>query len=105
MFNCAKIIITTLPKTKVKTFVNRLLSNKLAACVNILHNVESVYWWREKIVTDNESILLIKTTKNNIRNIKNFFIEHHPYAVPELLIQDVKGSDNYINWLKQETKK
>ena len=105
MFNCAKIIITTLPKTKVKTFVNRLLSKKLAACVNILHNVESVYWWQGKIVTDKESILLIKTTKNNIRSIKNFFTEHHPYEVPELLIQDVKGSDNYINWLKQEAKK
>ena len=105
MFNCAKIIITTLPKSKVKIFVNRLLSKKLVACVNILHNVESVYWWQEKIVTDKESILLIKTTKNNIRNIKNFFTEHHPYEVPELLIQDVKGSDNYINWLKQEAKK
>ena len=78
LFNSPKLIITTLTKKNCKSFISELLNQRLIACVNLIDNVESMYWWKNKIATDTETMVLIKTTNKKIKEIKNFFFSESP---------------------------
>ena len=103
LFNRPKLIITTLPKNKCKLFIGELLNKRLIACANLIDNVQSMYWWKNKITTDSESIVMMKTTKKKIKAIKNFFLVNHPYETPELIVLDIQAEQKYLEWLKKET--
>ena len=70
-FNSLKLIITTLPKKNCKSFISELLNQRLIACVNLIDNLESMYWWKNKIATDTETMVIMKTTKNRDKEIKD----------------------------------
>ena len=89
LFNRPKLIITTLPKKKCKPF--------------ICDNVESMYWWKNKIATDTETMVIIKTTNKKIKEIKNFFLVNHPYETPELIVLDIHAEKKYLEWMIKET--
>ena len=103
LFNRPKLIITTLPKNKCKLFIGELLKQRLIACANIIDNVQSMYWWKNKITTDSETMVMMKTTNNKIDGIKNFFLLNHPYETPELIVLDIQAEQKYLEWLKKET--
>jgi len=103
LFNRPKLIITTLPKNICKLFIGKLLKQRLIACANIIDNVESMYWWKNKITTDSESIVMMKTTKKKIKEIKNFFLVNHPYETPELIVLDIQAEQKYLKWMSKET--
>ena len=103
LFNRPKLIITTLPKNKCKLFVGGLLNQRLIACANVIDNVQSMYWWKNKITTDSESIVMMKTTKKKIKGIKNFFLVNHPYETPELIVLNVHAEQKYLEWMIKET--
>lgn len=103
LFNRPKLIITTLPKNKCKPFIGGLLNQRLIACANVIDNVESMYWWKNKITTDSESIVMMKTTKKKIKEIKNFFLVNHPYETPELIVLDIQAEQKYLKWMSKET--
>ncbi len=103
LFNSPKLIITTLPKKNCKSFVSALLNQRLIACVNVIDNVESVYWWKNKIATDTETLVIMKTTKKKIKEIKNFFLVNHPYETPELIVLDIHAEKKYLEWMTKET--
>ena len=102
-FNRPKLIITTLPKNKCKLFIGELLNQRLIACANLIDNVQSMYWWKNKITTDSETMVMMKTTKKKIKAIKNFFLGNHPYETPELIVLDIQAEQKYLEWLKKET--
>jgi periplasmic divalent cation tolerance protein len=103
LFNRPKLIITTLPKNKCKTFIGELLKQRLIACANVIDNVQSMYWWKNKITTDSETMVIMKTTKKKIKGIKNFFLVNHPYETPELIMIDIQAEQKYLEWLIKET--
>ena len=103
LFNRPKLIITTLPKTKCKPFIDGLLNQRLIACANVIDNVQSIYWWKNKITTDSETIVIMKTTKKNIKGIKKFFLINHPYETSELIVLDVHAEQKYLEWMLKET--
>ena len=103
LFNRPKLIITTLPKNKCKLFIGELLNQRLIACANLIDNVQSMYWWKNKITTDSETMVMMKTTKKKIKAIKNFFLVNHPYETPELIVLDIQAEQKYLEWLKKET--
>jgi len=97
-----KVIMTTYPAKpkQLKQFIYRILGSKLAMCVNKINYVKSYYIWEWKIKSDNEKILLIKTSDDKAKKLKTFLEKNHPYDVPEILIlnpEDVNKS--YLNWI------
>ncbi len=77
-----------------------LVEQRLAACVNVLGDLRSIYRWRDKIEDEPESLLLIKTTAARIAALKAWIAEHHPYDVPEVLVLPVAdGLKPYLDWI------
>ena len=77
-----------------------LVERQLAACVNIVPQVESVYRWQGKVETSNEFLLVIKTTAGAFDNLRTALTELHSYDVPECIeiaIED--GSTAYLEWI------
>ena len=103
LFNNPKLIITTLPKKNCKSFISELLNQRLITCVNLIDNVESMYWWKNKITTDSGTIVMMKTTKKKVKGIKNFFLVNHPYETPELIVLNVHAEQKYLEWMIKET--
>lgn len=98
------IVLTTLPidAERTATFARTLVEEGLAACVNVLPPMESIYRWQGTIHTDPEQQLIIKTVSTRLDDLKARIAALHPYEVPELLVLSVTdGSDAYLAWLRQ----
>ena len=97
------IFLVTVPNLEQgKKIALALVENKLAACVNIIQNIFSIYRWKEKIEQDNEHLLLIKTTEENNELIIQKINEIHSYDTPECIgFKIEKGSEKYLNWITE----
>ena len=98
------IVLATVPSKEVGTMLAReLVEARLAACVNILP-ATSVYRWEGEVQEDEEHLLVIKTRRTYIDDIRDLFDEKHPYDLPELISMEVEdGSAAYLNWIRDET--
>lgn len=89
-----------------KKIAKILIENKLAACVNIIQNVISIYQWKGKIEEDSEYILLIKTTEEKSDLLIQKIQEIHSYETPEIIAFKIeKGSEKYLNWIDEVVNK
>jgi len=97
------IFLVTVPTIEEGKKIARILvENKLAACVNIIQNIFSIYKWKGNIEEDNEHILLIKTTDEKCDIIIQKISEIHTYNNPECIgFKIEKGSEKYLNWIKE----
>jgi periplasmic divalent cation tolerance protein len=101
------IVLTTLGEsTDAVAFARVLVSDRLAACVNVLPAMTSLYWWKGSIEEDRERQLVIKTTRDRVDAIEARFHELHPYELPEFIVLSGEASSAYLQWLQasvQET--
>lgn len=89
---------------EARTIAQHLLEHRLAACVNIVPGVESVFHWQGKIETEQEWMLVIKTTRALFDRLKVALQKVHSYQVPEVIaVQIVDGSEDYLAWIEKET--
>ena len=97
------IFLVTVPNIEEgKKIARNLVENKLAACVNVIQNIFSVYEWQGKIQEDNEHILIIKTTEEKSVLIIQRINEIHSYETPECVgLKIDKGSEKYLKWIKE----
>jgi len=97
------IFFVTVPNFEEgKKIAKNLVEKKLAACVNIIQKVFSVYWWKEKIEEDNENLLIIKTTEEKSDLIIQEISKTHSYDVAECIgLKIEKGSEQYLKWIKE----
>jgi len=84
---------------------NRLVEERLAACVQVLGPITSTYWWQGKIETSQEWLCIIKSKKSLYKQIEDTIKSIHHYDVPEIIAVPITmGSKDYFNWLKKEIK-
>jgi len=96
------IILTTLgAATDASAFARLLVSDRLAACVNVLPPMTSLYRWKGAIEEDSEQQLVIKTTSDRIAAIEARFRELHPYELPEFIVLSAEASTPYLDWLRE----
>lgn len=100
------VILTTVPDQPVaERLAGRLVETKLAACVNILGPVTSVYTWKGQIERDTEYQLLIKAPATLYSAVERLIQQEHPYELPEILALGVsRGLSSYIEWINSCTK-
>jgi periplasmic divalent cation tolerance protein len=102
----ARIVLTTLPASAdAPTFARALVDERLAACVNVLPAMQSVYRWQDAVQQDDERQLVIKTWQDRLPALEARLESLHPYDVPELLVLEVVGGGSaYLEWLHAETR-
>ena len=100
------IALCTCPTPEAaREIATALVQSKLAACVNILPGLLSVYRWQDEVCAEPEVQMLIKTTRSQLDGAFNLLLSMHPYDVPEWLVMDVAdGSDTYLNWIDSSLK-
>ena len=103
----ALVVLVTTPRRSASQKLSRILvERKLAACVNILPGVSSRYWWKGKIVTAPEELLIIKTEKSKWALLSKTIRENHPYEVCEILqLPAARGNPAYLKWITESLKK
>jgi periplasmic divalent cation tolerance protein len=88
---------------QAETLARTLVERRLAACVNIVHGVCSVYHWKGSVAREEEHLLLIKTSERTIPALRLAVRELHTYEVPEFLTLPIEhGDDDYLSWLRGE---
>ena len=103
----ALLVLTNVPDVECAQWVARtLIEARLAACVNLLPAVQSMYRWQGKIEEATEITLLIKTTSQHYDNLQQVIVKLHPYDVPEIIATPiVTGYAPYLQWIATETAK
>jgi periplasmic divalent cation tolerance protein len=79
-----------------------LVRRRLAACVNVVPGVVSVYRWRGEVQRDEERLLVVKTRASAVEALRTALVELHPYDVPELVVIAVEaGHEPYLRWIEE----
>ena len=96
-----RIVMTTAGSAEeAQKIARHIVEQQLAACVNIVPKIESVYRWQGKVESSAEWLLLIKTTVEKFPNVRNAIRELHSYDLPEciaIVVED--GSEEYLDWI------
>ena len=98
------IIISTYPnKNSINKIANKLVKDKIIACVNIT-KISSIYSWQGKIKNTSEYLALFKTTQKNKKSLKEKIKATHPYKVPEIAEINITSiNKSYLKWLVEST--
>jgi periplasmic divalent cation tolerance protein len=99
------IVLTTLPgNADIESFAHALVDEHLAACVNILPRMQSIYRWEGVVEHAEERQAVVKTTRDRVEQLKARLADLHPYEVPEILvIPIVDGGETYLDWISEST--
>lgn len=101
------VVLCNAPPDNAEAIAQAVLSRRLAACVNIVPGVISLYWWKDAIARDPESTLLIKTRVDLVDALTEAIRAVHPYEVPEVIALPILpglGNAAYHRWVWAETK-
>ncbi|MEW6620252.1 MAG: divalent-cation tolerance protein CutA [bacterium] len=101
------VVLITTPQTEEATKIaNKLVEDKIAACVNIIPHIHSIFWWENKIDKSAESLLIIKTRKSLLKKLITMVKKVHSYTVPEIIaLPIIGGNEDYLRWLNESVKK
>lgn len=100
-----RVVLVNCPNIQEAENISRILvSNKIAACINIIPNVRSVYTWQEKVEEAQEVMLIIKTIEDNLPKLEEVIKNYHSYTVPEIISWPIKsGNVEYLKWMTEVT--
>jgi periplasmic divalent cation tolerance protein len=100
------MLTTTSSGEEAKAIATELVSRRLAACVNIVGPISSVYQWQGEVERSEEFLLLIKSTEAQTQAIQEALRELHSYQIPELICLNIEaGLDSYLNWIATSVRK
>ena len=97
------LALSTFPDAEIaRRISNQLVSERFAACANILPSVESIYRWKEKIESGNETLVLFKLSEDRQSAFQDKLRSLHPYDVPEIIFVPVTGGlPEYLQWIAE----
>jgi periplasmic divalent cation tolerance protein len=100
------IVLVTAPDLKTaRALARTALATRLIACASLLPKIESHYWWRGKMVSGAEVLLVLKTTRSKLAALEKLILARHPYETPEFLVLPLSaGSKKYLDWLASANK-
>ena len=100
MPDCWIALTTLASRESGEQLAATLVEERLAACVNVIGGVASIYRWEGKVERDEEVLLLLKTTAAGVLPLRARVLELHPYDTPEFLAFEVgAGSSGYLDWV------
>lgn len=100
-----RIVLTTAgSEDEARKIAHDLVERQLAACVNIIPQIESIYRWQGKVESSREWLLVIKTTADQFAKVSAAILELHSYDLPECIVLTIEdGSPEYLRWLADST--
>ena len=95
------LVLCTCPDhDTARQLAEQLVGQRLAACVNIVPGLESIYTWQGKVERDSEVLLIIKTRQDRYAQVEETLLQHHPYELPEILRVSLSGGlRDYLHWI------
>ncbi|RPJ63538.1 MAG: divalent-cation tolerance protein CutA [Dehalococcoidia bacterium] len=103
--NAVMVLVTVPGHAEADSIASILLEGRKAACVNIIPGVSSRFWWKGKIDSSEEVLLLIKTRSSAVPEIIELVKKNHSYTVPEIIaLPVIGGSDDYLSWIDAEVR-
>jgi len=95
------VLMTASSKKEAEDITHKLLEERLIACANIVDNVSSLFWWKQKIEQENETLVVMKSSEKMFKQLTQRIQQLHSYQVPEILaLPIVAGSQPYLDWMK-----
>jgi periplasmic divalent cation tolerance protein len=99
------VLVTCGSEEEALKIANALVESRLAACVNLVAPIRSIYRWEERIWDEKEWLLIIKTQKDRFEDLEKKVKSLHSYSVPEIVsLPIVEGSSSYLDWISENTK-
>lgn len=101
------VVLITAPTEAEASKIGRdLVEARLAACVNIVRNIRSIYRWKGNIEEGDEALMIAKTRRSHLEDLIGRVREAHSYSLPEIIALPIPaGSEEYLSWLRDETEK
>ncbi len=97
------IYVTAESPEQAKKIAKTLVEERLAACVNVVERVHSVYWWEGRVQEAEEALLVVKSLKSLVDRVAERVKELHTYTVPEVVAVEVCGGNrDYLRWVSEE---
>lgn len=98
------VVCVTAPSDRAASIARLVVERRLAACVNIVPSVRSVYHWEGRICDDEESLLIAKTSASQFEQLRQLVVEAHPYDLPEVIALPIDaGHPPYLEWILRTT--
>jgi periplasmic divalent cation tolerance protein len=100
------IVLVTAPSRKVaRLLAKSALQAHLAACANLVPGVESHYWWRGRLESAGEILIIFKTIRRHLRPLEDLVLANHPYDTPEFVVLPLAGgNERYLDWLSRSVR-
>lgn len=103
-YRAVVVFITVDSEQTAQKITDELLTERKAACVNIVPGIESHYWWLGKIESAREVLMIVKTRAELLAEVVALVKKLHPYNVPEIIALPVTGgNEDYLRWVEGET--
>jgi periplasmic divalent cation tolerance protein len=100
------VLITTATRDEADRIARDLVEQRLAACVTIVPQVRSFFWWENTLSNEEEVLLMMKTRRSHLRQLIVKVKAVHSYSVPEIIaLPIVEGSTSYLEWVDEATRK
>jgi len=99
------VIVTTSKLEEAEQIADKIVEKSLAACVNIVPKIRSIYRWEGKVEHSRETLMLIKTVDSKVKKLKKQIKKLHSYDIPEILVLKIDdGDNNYLDWIDSVVK-
>ena len=96
------VLVTCPSRASARRLAAQLIRSRVAACVNLIGRVESLFWWKGKSESAREYLLIIKTSQARFEALRLAIVARHPYEVPEVIaLPIVAGHQPYLAWVHQ----